>query len=85
VATAEIGYELLPPYQGKGIMREAVENIISFGFNNMLLKTITAWPMPQNESSVKLLERSGFTYSETIDVQLVYKLHKATWLNNSST
>lgn len=74
-ATAEIGYELLPAYHGKGLMREAIEKVIAFGFNNMLLKTITAWPMPQNEPSVKLLERSGFTYSEAIDGQLVYKLN----------
>jgi ribosomal-protein-alanine N-acetyltransferase len=74
-ATAEIGYELLPSYQGKGLMGEAIKKVIAFGFNNMLLKTITAWPMPQNEPSVKLLERNGFTYSETIDGQLVYKLN----------
>jgi len=83
-ATAEIGYELLPTYQGKGIMREAIAKVISFAFNDMLLESITAWLSPQNEPSVKLLERSGFTYSETIDGQLVYKLSQIAWLNDSS-
>jgi len=82
-ATAEIGYELLPLHQGKGIMREAIETVISFGFNDMLLETLTACPSPQNDRSVKLLERSGFIYSETTDGLPVYKLNKAAWLNNS--
>jgi ribosomal-protein-alanine N-acetyltransferase len=82
-ATAEIGYELLPTHQGKGIMREAIEKVISFGFNDIHLETITACPMPQNERSVKLLEHSGFTYAETIDEQLVYQLNKAIWPKNN--
>ncbi|QEC79176.1 GNAT family N-acetyltransferase [Mucilaginibacter ginsenosidivorax] len=82
-ATAEIGYELLPTYQGSGLMGEAIKKVIAFGFKDMQLKTITAWPMPQNEPSVKLLERNGFTYSETVDGQLVYKLNNTGVLNNS--
>jgi ribosomal-protein-alanine N-acetyltransferase len=78
-ATAEIGYELLPAHQGKGLMTEAADKVVSYGFETMQLDAITAWPSPNNKPSVKLLERHSFTYAETIDEQLVYKLTHAQW------
>lgn len=57
---AEIGYELLPEYQGKGIMSEASGKIIEYGFSKLQLKTIEAYTHPDNERSVKLLEKAGF-------------------------
>jgi len=39
---AEIGYELDPAFQEKGIMSEAVKIIIEFGFEDIQLKTIEA-------------------------------------------
>ena len=58
--SAEIGYELHPFYQGKGIMQEAVNLAIQFGFEVMKLKSITACPTGDNLKSIKLLERNGF-------------------------
>lgn len=58
---AEIGYELMTDWQGKGIMREAVKKIIDFGFGVMGLKVIEAVLNPDNLQSVKLLEINGFT------------------------
>lgn len=57
---AEIGYELMPDYQGKGIMQESMMAVINYGFNNMKLKTIEAFPNPENLRSVRLLERNNF-------------------------
>lgn len=57
---AEIGYELLPDYQGKGLMQEAITAVIHYGFNEIRLKAITALPHPANENSVKLLKRNDF-------------------------
>jgi [ribosomal protein S5]-alanine N-acetyltransferase len=57
---AEIGYELMPEYQGKGIMQEAAGAVIKYGFENMKLHSITAFPNPSNLKSVKLLERNNF-------------------------
>ena len=56
----ELGYELSPMYQGKGIMHEAVGRIIEYAFENMQVKVITALTDPHNESSRKVLEKSGF-------------------------
>jgi len=57
---AEIGYELSPAYQGKGLMQEAVEAVIRFGFEEMKLQLITALVKPGNEKSRQLLERQHF-------------------------
>ncbi|MBE9662515.1 GNAT family N-acetyltransferase [Mucilaginibacter myungsuensis] len=62
---AELGYELLPEYQGKGIMREAIKKVISFGKTDLDFNIITALPTPDNGPSVKLLERVGFKLDET--------------------
>jgi len=59
-AVAEIGYELLPEYQGKGIMREAIAAVIKYGFEEMKVRTITAFPSSNNASSIKVLKMAGF-------------------------
>ncbi|WP_316812546.1 GNAT family N-acetyltransferase [Pedobacter heparinus] len=59
--TVEIGYELLPQFQSKGIMAEAIACILQYGFDTMGAKTIVAFPSADNPASVKLLEKTGFT------------------------
>ena len=65
--TAEIGYELHPSYQGKGLMDEALKGIINYGFNILQLTTIEAYTQPANERSIKLLEKNNFVKGETED------------------
>lgn len=57
---AEIGYLLHPAYQGRGIMQEAVQVVIDYGFNTIKLHSIQANVTPQNTPSVSLLERNNF-------------------------
>ena len=57
---AELGYELMPEHQGKGIMREAVQAVLQFGFNTLQLKCIEAVSRTGNLRSIKLLEKFGF-------------------------
>lgn len=57
---AEIGFELHPDFQEKGIMREALSEVLAFGFKELKLKTITALTNPGNLPSVKLLQKAGF-------------------------
>jgi ribosomal-protein-alanine N-acetyltransferase len=57
---AEIGFELLPSYQGKGIMNEAVVAVIDYGFNSLSLRSIEGEVDPKNIRSIKLMERHGF-------------------------
>lgn len=57
---AEIGYDLLPEFRGKGIMTEAVKAMIEFGFGKMKLHSIEANTDPENLPSNKMLEKLGF-------------------------
>jgi ribosomal-protein-alanine N-acetyltransferase len=57
---AEIGYMLLPEYQGKGIISEAVKEAVKYGFNVMNLHSIEAIIAPDNCGSAKVLEKNGF-------------------------
>lgn len=67
---AEIGYELLPNSQGKGIMQESISKVIAFGFDVLGLKTIEAFSHHENENSSKLLEKYNFKKQEIIDSNL---------------
>jgi len=57
---AEIGYELMPAYQGKGLMQEAFAKAIEYIFDVLKIETIEAWTHSQNLSSSRILERNGF-------------------------
>ncbi|HVM90165.1 MAG TPA: GNAT family protein [Puia sp.] len=57
---AEIGYLLDPLLQGKGIMQEAMEAVLDYGFKNIMLHSVEAHVNPGNEASIKLLERNHF-------------------------
>ena len=57
---AETGYALHPQHWGKGIMKEALQKVIDFGFNNMGLHSIEANINPNNTASARLLESVGF-------------------------
>ena len=64
---AEIGYELLPAFQGQGIMQEATSKVIAFGLDVIGLKAIEAYTHLENKNSSKLLERNNFRKQESID------------------
>ena len=57
---AHIGYELLPQYHGKGLMHEALNAVLQYGFKKIKLKIIRGLTVPANIASVALLERNGF-------------------------
>jgi ribosomal-protein-alanine N-acetyltransferase len=63
----EIGYELLPDYQGQGIMTEALKKVIAFTFQTLGLETIDAFTHKDNQRSTKLLQKFHFQETEMID------------------
>ena len=56
----EIGYTLSPEHHGRGYASEAVNAIIDYAFNELKKHRVIASVDPDNVSSVKLLERTGF-------------------------
>ena len=59
--TAELGYELLPEYHGKGIMSEAVTFILNFGLEDLNVSKIEAFTNKNNLNSIQLLQKFNFT------------------------
>lgn len=60
--SAEVGYVLNPEYWGKGIMREALERVIRFGFEELGLHRIEAKYVKENERSRRVMEKVGMTF-----------------------
>lgn len=56
----ELGYWLAMPYWGRGIMPEAVRQMVEYGFANWDVDRIFARPFGSNKASQKVLEKSGF-------------------------
>lgn len=87
--SAEVGYELLPEYQGKGFASEALEAVLGFGFNILGLGRIDAIIEAPNGRSISLAERFGFNVSlefEEVSVHdgspvkcLVYSLDRSAY------
>lgn len=56
----EIGYMLNPDFHGKGIMKEAIDVVLKYGFEILGFHSIEAVIDPGNIGSEKLLQKSGF-------------------------
>ena len=63
----EIGYELLPDFQGKGIMQEATSKVIDFGIQHIGLISIEAYTHSENQSSTRLLEKFNFKKNSAVE------------------
>lgn len=57
---AEIGYMLLPEFQGNGYITEAVTKVLDYGFRSMKLHSVEAVIDPENEASAGVLLKCGF-------------------------
>ena len=60
---AEVGYDLNPEFHKKGVMSEALKNVVNYGFNKLKLRRIEAFTDSRNKRSRKLLEKNGFQYN----------------------
>lgn len=57
---AELGYWLGAPFWGRGIITEAIKQMITFGFRTYEINRIFARPFGTNIASQKALEKAGF-------------------------
>ena len=65
----EIGYELLPQYQGQGIMQEAVKTLLNFAFTNLKFDSIAAYIHPMNIRSSTLAVKLGFIKIKNVQIK----------------
>ncbi|QHJ08058.1 GNAT family N-acetyltransferase [Hymenobacter busanensis] len=71
----EIGYVLRDAYRGRGIMAQAVQAIITFGWHELHLRQITAYCEPDNHASQALLRKLHFApFGTTDDGLLAFRL-----------
>lgn len=83
---AEIGYDLNPEFQHMGIMSEALQSIIDFGFKSLKLDAIEAFTHKDNENSKKLLVNNGFIFKEERkddenDANIIFEIDKEAVIN----
>jgi ribosomal-protein-alanine N-acetyltransferase len=58
--SGQIGYWMGVNHAGKGLMHEAVLLVVRFGFETMRLHRIEAACIPDNQRSIRVLEKAGF-------------------------
>jgi ribosomal-protein-alanine N-acetyltransferase len=80
---ADIGFEILPDYFGKGIMQEIIPIILDFGFIEMNLDAIEGEVDPRNIKSIKLMKKFGFDYSDELENTIIYSLPKEKFRNKN--
>ena len=57
---AEVGYMILPTFWRQGLVAEALKKVITFGFEEIKLHSISAHINPANDASRQMLLRHGF-------------------------
>lgn len=62
----EVGYWVGVPYWGQGLIPEAVNEILRYGFEELGLKVIWCGYFEGNEKSRRVQEKCGFQYHHTV-------------------
>ena len=57
---SEVGYMILPEYNGKGITPEALKAVLEYGFEDMQLHSVEAILDANNNGSERVLQKCGF-------------------------
>lgn len=57
---SEIGYMILPRFNGQGIVSEAIRLVVKYGFDEMKMHSIEGVIDPENAASARVLEKNGF-------------------------
>lgn len=68
---AELGYWLAEPFWGKGIISDAIKQIVDHAFNNFDIDRIFARPFGTNIASHKVLEKAGFKLEARFEKTLI--------------
>ena len=59
----DIGFAFLAEYQALGYGLESAEAVVEFGHSNLDIETIVAFVNPDNDRSIRLLERLGLYFA----------------------
>lgn len=68
LADVDIGFAFLPEFWKQGFAFEAAKAVMDYSQQQLKLKRVVAITNPDNESSIKLLERMGFKHERVINL-----------------
>jgi ribosomal-protein-alanine N-acetyltransferase len=61
----EIGYSILPPFEGRGLATEATQGLIAYLRNDERINSIIAHTFPRLIGSIRVMEKCGLTFDGT--------------------
>ncbi|TGE08185.1 GNAT family N-acetyltransferase [Hymenobacter fodinae] len=64
---AEMGYWLGEPFWGRGIITEAVKQLVAYGFQTFDINRIFARPFGTNLASQRVLQKAGFVLEASFE------------------
>lgn len=74
----DLGYRFMSNYWGKGYATEAARALVDFGFKTLGLKELIAMTLPENQGSIRVLEKLHFNYDKQMmdegDLVNLYRL-----------
>ncbi len=75
MSRCDIGYELLPAYQGHGLVADAMDAVMTYCFDELAINKIYADINEENFASIQVVKRAGFNYVK--DLNKGYRLFSA--------
>ncbi|MCI2105728.1 MAG: GNAT family N-acetyltransferase [Intestinimonas sp.] len=66
----ELGYAMNPAFWGRGLMPEAARELLRYGFETLGLAAVCCSYYDDNNKSRRVIEKCGFTYTESIRSQV---------------
>lgn len=64
---ANIGYWIGKQYHDKGIATECIKLVVNYAFNELKLEEISAYVFPDNNPSIRVLEKNGFVKTNEVN------------------
>lgn len=65
---ADIGFALLPEFEGNGYAHEASSTLLDFIKNQGILNRVEGITIPSNKASQRLLEKLGLSYEKMVTI-----------------
>lgn len=79
-AHGHLSYWVGEPFWNKGIITEAANEIMKFGFKTLNLDLIYAMCSPDNKASERVMQKIGLTTHKVVSKELVYKCTQAVYI-----
>ena len=71
----DLGYRFVQRQWGKGIATEASRAVLDYAWSDLGLNRVIAWVLPENQGSVRVLDKLGFHFEKALleDGQVVHQ------------